>query len=75
MPLVPTPGKNEQSFAGSVVPRTAPGPHGGCFCSSLLPARKCPSGETAMVGSFCLFVGNRAVVLLAWSPATCGWFA
>jgi hypothetical protein len=75
-PFVPTPGKNEQSFAAADVPRTGPGPHGGCFCSSFAPAMACvPSGAIAIVGSFCLFVGNRAVVFDMATPAICGWFA
>src|SRR6266516_3216385 len=76
MPSVPTPGKNEQSLPGTD-PRTGPGPQGGWSCSSFAPAiRKLEStGLTAIVGSFCLFVGKRAVVLLAGSPAICGLFA
>src|SRR6266487_878891 len=76
MPSVPTPGKNEQSLPGTD-PRTGPGPQGGWSCSSFAPAiRKLEvTGLTAIVGSFCLFVGKRAVVLFVGSPATCGLFA
>ena len=72
MPEVPTFGKKEQSLAGTSGPRTGPGPQGGCRCSSLEPAmsRLASSGLTAMVGSFCLFVGKTAVASDAASPST-----
>src|SRR6266550_7668596 len=34
-----------------------------------------PSGAIATVGSFCLFVGKRAVAFDPASQAICGWFA
>src|SRR5437879_4703957 len=73
MPDVPTFGKNEQSLAGTV-PRTGPGPHGGCRCSSLAPAINSElfSGLTAIVGSFCLLVGKVAVASEVGSPLTSG---
>src|SRR5438552_10363210 len=76
MPSVPTPGKKEQSLPGPGPP-TGPRPQGGWSCSSFAPAiRKLElTGLTAIVGSFCLFVGKRAVVLLVGLPATCGLFA
>src|SRR4029077_9436571 len=76
MPLVPTFGKNEQSLPGAVAPRWVPGPQAGCFCSSFEPASAwVPSGAIATVGSFCLFVGKRAVAFDVASPAICGWLA
>src|SRR6266508_4319724 len=76
MPDVPTSGKKEQSLDGTS-PRTGPGPHGGCRCSSFAPAIRMLLlvGLTAMVGSFCLLVGKTAVVSLDGSPWTCGSFA
>jgi len=69
-PSVPTPGKNEQSL-GSL--SRIGSPHAGCSCSSLEPAMRFDeTGLAAMVGSFCLLVGKRAVRSDAGSPATCG---
>src|SRR5579872_498376 len=72
-PEVPTPGKKEQSLAATL-PRTGPGPQGGCSCSSLDPAMRSSVlvGSTAIVGSFCLLVGNTAEASDPGWPATCG---
>src|SRR5215213_5112580 len=77
MPDVPTFGKNEQSLAGTSGPRTGPGPQGGWRCSSFEPEirRAGLIGLTAIVGSFCLLVGNTAVVFDVGSPCTCGLLA
>src|SRR4051812_3166642 len=77
MPEVPTPGKKLQSLPSTGFPGSRDGaPHAGWSCSSLLPAMSLvPSSLTAIVGSFCLFVGNTAVLSDVGDPATCGLLA